>query len=74
MIGARRQLAVAVLGCAGGAGLALYAVTRAWASRVVERPAPLSPVDETYAGGDLVSWLPAVALVGLAAGIALLAT
>ncbi|QOC91117.1 Trp biosynthesis-associated membrane protein [Micromonospora craniellae] len=70
----RRELAYAVLLCLVGAGLALWAVTRAWAvdTSVVGVPTPL--VDEGRTGTQLLPWLPALALVGLAGGGAVLAT
>ncbi|MGH3734702.1 MAG: Trp biosynthesis-associated membrane protein, partial [Micromonosporaceae bacterium] len=70
----RRELGAAVLASAAGAGLALLAANRTWAVRQTPRPAPLSALHESYTGAELLSWLPAVAFVGLAAGIALLAT
>ncbi|MER5455863.1 Trp biosynthesis-associated membrane protein [Micromonospora sp. NPDC002389] len=70
----RRELAYAVLLCLAGAGLALWAVTRTWAvdTDVVGVPTPL--VDEGRTGTQLLPWLPALALVGLAGGGAVLAT
>jgi uncharacterized membrane protein (TIGR02234 family) len=64
----------AVSGCLGGAGLALLAARQPWAVRVTRREPPLSPLRETFSGADLVPWLPALALVALAAGAAVLAT
>ncbi len=71
---ARRAMGYVVAGCLGGAGLALIAARQPWAVRVTRRQPPLSPVRETFTGADLVPWLPAVALVALAAGVAVLAT
>lgn len=70
----RRPLAYAVLLCLAGAGLALFAATRTWAAEVISRPAPLPPVRLTRTGGDLLPWLPALAVVGLAGAGAVLAT
>jgi hypothetical protein len=70
----RRQLAYAVLGCLAGAGLALFAVTRTWIVEVVPRPAPLPSIRTARTGGDVLTWLPALAAAGLAAAGALLAT
>lgn len=70
----RRQLTYAVLLCLAGAGLALFAATRTWSVEVTVRPAPLSNVVVRHPGGDLLPWLPALALVALAATGALLAT
>ncbi|MFI6757757.1 Trp biosynthesis-associated membrane protein [Micromonospora sp. NPDC050417] len=71
---ARRQLTYAVLLCLAGAGLALYAATRTWSVVVTVRATPLPSKIVTQTGGDLLPWLPALALVGLAASGALLAT
>jgi tryptophan-associated transmembrane protein len=67
----RRGLAHAVLLCVGGAGLALYAATRTWAVEVAVRPAPL-PARHTAQDG--AAWLAPIAVVGLAAAGAVLAT
>ncbi|WP_184540172.1 Trp biosynthesis-associated membrane protein [Micromonospora polyrhachis] len=71
---ARRQLAYAVLLCLVGAGLAVFAATRIWAVEVTARPAPLPSVRVTRTGGELLPWLPALAVVGLAGAGAVLAT
>ncbi|MBY8872726.1 Trp biosynthesis-associated membrane protein [Micromonospora sp. PLK6-60] len=70
---ARRELTYAVLFCLAGAGLALWAATRTWAVELAERP-PLPPVRTARTGGALLPWLPALAVVGLAGGGAVLAT
>ncbi|GIJ77729.1 trp region conserved hypothetical membrane protein [Micromonospora phaseoli] len=70
----RRELAYAVLLCLSGAGLALWAARSTWVVGVLDRPEPLLVVDEGRTGGQLLPWLPALALVGLAGGGALLAT
>lgn len=70
----RRPLAYAVLLCLAGAGLAVFAATRTWAAEVIARPAPLPPIRLTRTGSDLLPWLPALALVGLAGAGAVLAT
>ena len=70
----KRALGFTVLGCVAGSGLALAAARQTWRVTVTPRPAPLSPLRETATGADLLPWLPAVALVGLAAGVALYAT
>ncbi len=70
----RRALAVAVLLCAAGAGLALYAGSRTWLVQTVTRPAPLGPASTPRAGTELVPALAAVLLVVLAGAGALLAT
>ncbi|PZG22741.1 Trp biosynthesis protein [Micromonospora craterilacus] len=66
----RRELAYAVLLCLAGAGLALWAATRTW----VVDAAAASTLDEGRTGARLLPWLPALALVGLAGGGAVLAT
>ena len=70
---ARRELAVAVLLCAAGAGLALYAGSRTWLVETATRPAPLGPVSTPRSGSELVPALSAVSLVVLAGAGALLA-
>lgn len=70
----RRELAYALLLCATGAGLALFAATRSWAVELTVRPAPLPAVRVVRTGADLVPWLPAVAVVGLAGAGAVIAT
>ena len=72
--GDRRGLATAVVTCAAGAGLALFAVTRTWSTTVAERAAPLPPERVAHTGAHLLGWLPALALVGLAGAGALVAT
>ncbi|MGN9775688.1 Trp biosynthesis-associated membrane protein [Micromonospora sp. H33] len=70
----RRELTYAVLLCVAGAGLAAWAATRTWAVELTPRPAPLPPVRDARTGADLLPWLPALALVALAGGGAVLAT
>ncbi|WCN79934.1 Trp biosynthesis-associated membrane protein [Micromonospora sp. LH3U1] len=70
----RRELTYAVLLCLAGAGLALWAATRNWSVELTVRPAPLPPVRDTRSGAGLLPWLPALALVTLAGGGAVLAT
>jgi len=68
----RRELLAALLGCTAGAAVALFAAGRVWAqAAVAEGVAPL-PVELT--GRDLAPSVAAFALVGLAGGLALLAT
>jgi len=69
----RRWLSYTVLGCLAGAGLALFAVTRTWLVVQTARSGP-TPLVEYRTGADLVPWLRALALVGLAGAGALLAT
>ncbi|WP_327034663.1 Trp biosynthesis-associated membrane protein [Micromonospora ureilytica] len=70
----RRALTYAVLLCLAGAGLALWAATRSWSVELTVRPAPLPPVRDARSGASLLPWLPALALVTLAGGGAVLAT
>ncbi|MGC5380227.1 Trp biosynthesis-associated membrane protein [Micromonospora sp. DT68] len=70
----RRQLTYAVLFGLAGAALALWAATRSWSVEVTARPAPLPPVRDVRSGAALLPWLPALALVALAGGGAVLAT
>ncbi|GGL96143.1 MULTISPECIES: Trp biosynthesis-associated membrane protein [Micromonospora] len=70
----RRELTYAVLLCLAGAGLALWAATRTWSVELTVRPVPLPPVRQDRAGAGLLPWLPALALVALAGGGAVLAT
>ncbi|MEU5905683.1 Trp biosynthesis-associated membrane protein [Micromonospora sp. NPDC047467] len=70
----RRQLTYAVLLGLVGAALALWAATRSWSVELTVRPAPLPPVREVRSGAALLPWLPALALVALAGGGAVLAT
>jgi hypothetical protein len=70
----RRELAYAVLGCLAGAGLALFAGTRAWVIEETARAAPLPAVTRTRTGAELAPWSTPLALVGLAGAGALLAT
>ncbi|MEH0820565.1 Trp biosynthesis-associated membrane protein [Micromonospora sp. CPCC 205714] len=69
----RRELAYAVLLCLPGAGLAFWAATRTWAVEVTPRGS-LPSAREGRTGADLLPWLSALALVGLAGGGAVLAT
>jgi len=71
---ARGQLALAVLACAAGAGLALYASGKGWSVSVTHQPAPLSDITTDRTGGDLVPWATALEIVSLAGAGALVAT
>ncbi|MEU2610866.1 Trp biosynthesis-associated membrane protein [Micromonospora sp. NPDC007271] len=59
--------------CLAGAGLSLWAVTRTWSVELAARGS-LPPVRHARAGADLLPWVSALALVGLAGGGAVLAT
>ncbi|PWU49996.1 Trp biosynthesis protein, partial [Micromonospora globispora] len=69
----RRELTYAVLLCLAGAGLAFWAATRTWSVELIAR-ASLPPSRHTRTGADLLPWVSALALVGLAGGGAVLAT
>ncbi len=69
----RRDVALSVLACAVGAGLALLSATRTWRVEVTPRTAPLPPLTVERSGVDLSPWLSALALAGLAGAGALLA-
>jgi hypothetical protein len=73
-VGGRRELTYAMLLCLAGAGLALWMATRGWSVEVTPRPAPLPPVRAARSGAALLPWLPALAVVALAGGGAVLAT
>lgn len=70
----RRELTVAVLASAVGAGLAVWAASRTWLVVVTVRASPQPPLVTDRSGGSLTPLLPALALVGLAAAGGLLAT
>lgn len=70
----RRELRYAVLLGVAGAGLSIWAVSRAWVVELAPRPAPLPPVRVVRTGAQLLPWLPALALVTLAGWGAVLAT
>ncbi len=70
---ARRELGAAVLGLVAAGALALIAGGQTWARVVVERSAPLPPVESTLTGGEAVPLVPAAGLVLLASAVALLA-
>ncbi|GIJ25267.1 hypothetical protein Vqi01_04290 [Micromonospora qiuiae] len=70
----RRELAYAVLLCLAGAGLAAWTATLAWETGEIVRQDPMPLVTEGRTGRQLLPWLWALALVGLAGGGAVLAT
>jgi hypothetical protein len=70
----RRELTLAVLACAVGAGLALFAASRTWLVVQTVRASPQPPLVTARSGGSLTPLLPALALVALAAAGGLLAT
>ncbi|MFR9777827.1 Trp biosynthesis-associated membrane protein [Micromonospora sp. MS34] len=69
----RRELTYAVLLCLAGAGLAFWAVTRTWSVELTARGS-LPPTRHARTGAELLPWVSALALVGLAGGGAVLAT
>ncbi|MFE9958702.1 Trp biosynthesis-associated membrane protein [Micromonospora sp. NPDC005299] len=69
----RRELTYAVLLCLAGAGLAFWAVTRTWSVEVTARGS-LPPSRHARTGAELLPWVSALALVGLAGAGAVLAT
>ncbi|WP_213453963.1 Trp biosynthesis-associated membrane protein [Rhizomonospora bruguierae] len=70
----RRQRVYAVLACAVGGALALWAAGRVWTVEVVARPEPLTPLRTERTGGALVGWLAPLAVVAIAGAGALFAT
>lgn len=70
----RRELTLAVVLAVAGSALALLAASRTWVEIDTPRPAPLPALHETQSGRDVVPWAAAMAFVGLAGGVALLAT
>ena len=71
MSGPRRELTTAVVVCALGAVLALLTAGRTW--RVVSAKGSIRLPAQQLTGTELLPWLPAVALAGLAGAGALLA-
>lgn len=69
----RRELTVAVLGCAAGGALALSAASARWLEVTVVRQPPLPPTGEVLTGSQLAPLVPACGLVLLAAAVALIA-
>lgn len=70
----RRELTVAVLAAAAGAGLVLLSASRVWWVQTVAQPAPLRPQDIAHTGASLAPALPALGFVALAGAGGLLAT
>lgn len=69
-----RELLIAALVCAAGAGLVLLAAGRGWASATVTPPAPLTTRHVTLTGGDLAPALNGLGLAGLAGLAGIIAT
>jgi uncharacterized membrane protein (TIGR02234 family) len=71
---ARRSLMIWLLACAAGAGIALLASGRTWATVVFKVPAGTpGSGDVPVTGGELVAYLSPAALAALAATVAVLA-
>lgn len=73
-LGGRRGLVASVLAAVAGGGIGFFATGRVWAVNTVTRPAPLAPEAVHITGRELAAWASAAALVGIAGGLALLAT
>ncbi len=71
---ARRELTASVLLALVGGALVLWSSTHGWAHIDVVRAAPLPVQHATVSGKDIAGWANAMGFVGLAGGIALLAT
>jgi Tryptophan-associated transmembrane protein (Trp_oprn_chp) len=69
----RRELLLAVLGCALIAGFLLFAASRTWEVVATERVAPLPPLAIRRTGASVAPAIPALALVALAGAGALVA-
>jgi uncharacterized membrane protein (TIGR02234 family) len=69
----RRELALAVAGCALAGGLALSVGGQTWATATVTRRPPLPPVTEELTGSTLAALVPACGLLLLAAAVAVVA-
>jgi Tryptophan-associated transmembrane protein (Trp_oprn_chp) len=69
----RRGFVLVVVACAVASALVLLAASRTWSQVVTQRPAPFPPLVTKRTGASLEPWLPALAIVGLAAAGALVA-
>ncbi|MGY1695860.1 Trp biosynthesis-associated membrane protein [Geodermatophilus sp. SYSU D00814] len=69
----RRELGVALAGCALAGALALTAAGQTWSTVTVTRRPPLPPVTEALTGSALAPLVPAAGLLLLAAAVAVLA-
>jgi uncharacterized membrane protein (TIGR02234 family) len=70
----RRELAVIVLTCAAGGGLALLGASQPWLRLAAPRRPPFSDVALALTGRELEPLVAALGLVGLAGVVGLLAT
>jgi uncharacterized membrane protein (TIGR02234 family) len=71
--GPRRELPVAVLGCAAAGALALSASSQRWLDVTVDRQPPLPPATEALTGSQAAALVPACGLLLLAAAVAVIA-
>ncbi|HUR73114.1 MAG TPA: Trp biosynthesis-associated membrane protein [Sporichthya sp.] len=69
---ARKEAALALLGCVVGAGLTLFAAGRPWVDGKAVQGSLQAPL--TVSGGSLAPVVPALALAALAGALAVLAT
>ncbi|WP_369133280.1 TIGR02234 family membrane protein [Modestobacter sp. I12A-02662] len=69
----RRELTLAVLGCAVAGGLALSSSSQPWAEVTVARQPPLPPTAETLTGATAAPLVTACGLLLLAAAVAVVA-
>jgi uncharacterized membrane protein (TIGR02234 family) len=69
-----RELGLVLAACAGGAAMALLASGRVWLRLTAPRTPPLPGLSAALTGRDVEPLVPALAVVGLAGVVALLAT
>jgi uncharacterized membrane protein (TIGR02234 family) len=69
----RRELTVAVLGCALGGALALSAGSQLWLDVTITRQPPLPPATQALTGSQVAALVPACGLLLLAAAVAMIA-
>jgi uncharacterized membrane protein (TIGR02234 family) len=71
--GPRRELPLAVLGCAAAGALALSASSQRWLDVTIDRQPPLPPATEALTGSQAAALVPACGLLLLAAAVAVIA-
>jgi uncharacterized membrane protein (TIGR02234 family) len=69
----RRELPLAVLGCAAAGALALSASSQRWLDVTIDRQPPLPPATEALTGSQAAALVPACGLLLLAAAVAVIA-
>ena len=69
----RRELTVAVLGCAAAGALALSAASQRWLDVTITRQPPLPPATDALTGTQAAALVPACGLLLLAAAVAVIA-